>query len=139
MDGTFKAFATTAGLGVFFSAGWQSARADGIDWSVAQLSVLSQQPAQGNAAMTPMLDASAVSSFIAAWQARAAQVRANQPAWSSPLITTTGMLEQRLRFDLSEQHAGNRADTTVIDGGKGLDLILSTLVTGSETAPILRK
>ena len=75
--------------------------------------------------MTPMFDASAVSSFVAAWQARATQVRANQPAWSSPLITTTGMLEQRFRFDLSGQHAGNGANTTVIDGGRGLDLIVS--------------
>jgi hypothetical protein len=55
----------------------------------------------------------------------APQVRASQPAWSSPLITTTGMLEQRLRFDLSEQHAGNGANTAVIHGGRGLDLIVS--------------
>ena len=75
--------------------------------------------------MTPMFDTSAVSSFVAAWQARATQVRANQPAWSSPLITTTGMLEQRVRFDVSGQHAGNGANTTVIDGGRGLDLIVS--------------
>jgi hypothetical protein len=71
--------------------------------------------------MTPMIDPAT----IAAWHALAAQVRANQPAWSSPLITTTGMLEQRFRFDLSEQHAGNGANTTVIDGGRGLDLIVS--------------
>ena len=35
------------------------------------------------------------------------------------------MLEQRVRFDLSEQHAGNGANTTVSDGGRGLDLIIS--------------
>jgi hypothetical protein len=35
------------------------------------------------------------------------------------------MLEQRFRFDLSEQHAGNGANTTVLDGGRGLDLIVS--------------
>jgi hypothetical protein len=68
--------------------------------------------------MTSMMDSGAVSNFIAAWQAQAAQVRANRPAWSTPLVTTTGMLEQRFRFDLSEQHAGNGADTTVIDGGR---------------------
>jgi hypothetical protein len=39
---------------------------------------------------------------IASWRALAAQVRASQPAWSSPLITTTGMLEQRFRFDASQ-------------------------------------
>jgi len=71
--------------------------------------------------MTPMLDPAT----IASWRAVAAQVRANQPAWSSPLMTTTGMLEQRVRFDLSQQHAGNGANTTVMDGGRGLDLIVS--------------
>ncbi len=52
-------------------------------------------------------------------------MKANQPAWSSPLVTTTGMLEQRFRFDASERRAGNGADTKVADGGKGLDLIVS--------------
>jgi hypothetical protein len=124
-DGAVIAFALTAGTAAISDAGWQSAKADGIDWSPAQLSVAGKQPAQNADAMTPMVDAGAVSDFIAAWQARAAQVRANQPAWSSPLITTTGMLEQRFRFDLSEQHAGNGANTTLIDGGRGLDLIVS--------------
>jgi hypothetical protein len=67
-----------------------------------------------------MVDAHAASNFIADWQTRAEQVRANQPDWSSPLITTTGMLEQRFRFDASEQHAGNGAATTVLDGGRGV-------------------
>jgi hypothetical protein len=97
-----------------------AAKADGIDWSLAQPVVTKEPPPSANATME-----SAVPNFIAAWQARAAAARANQPAWSSPLITTTGMLEQRLRFDLSEQHAGNGANTTVIDGGRGLDLIVS--------------
>ena len=90
-----------------------TARGDGLDWPAAR------QPAPDP--MTPMINPAT----IASWHALAAQVRANQPAWSSPLITTTGMLEQRFRFDLSEQHAGNGADTTVIDGGGGLDLIIS--------------
>jgi hypothetical protein len=94
------------------------ARADGLDWSRAQLNAVAQQPA---ADMTPMIDPATTAS----WRALAAQVRANQPAWSSPLITSTGMLEQRFRFDLSQQHAGNGADTTVVDGGKGVDLIVS--------------
>src|SRR5260370_3440155 len=111
-DGAVKAFALIAGTAAISGAGWQSAKADGIDWSLAQLHVVGKQPALSADAMTPMVDAGAVSNFIAAWQARAAQVRANQPAWSSPLITTTGMLEQRFRFDLSEQHAGNGANTT---------------------------
>ena len=81
--------------------------------------MVGQQPAAE--AMTPMIDPPTTAS----WRALAAQVRANQPAWSSPLITSTGMLEQRFRFDLSKQHAGNGANTTVVDGGKGVDLIVS--------------
>jgi hypothetical protein len=51
--------------------------------------------------------------------------RASQPEWSSPLATTTALMEQRLRLDLYQQHAGNGADVTELDGGKGLDLIVS--------------
>jgi hypothetical protein len=40
------------------------------------------------------------------------------------MVTTTAMLEERVRFDTAFQHAGNRADTTNIDGGKGVDLIV---------------
>jgi hypothetical protein len=123
---TLKLLAAAAGLAVVLNCGWQAARADGINWSLTQLNVANQQRPQNADAMTPMVDAGALSSFIAAWHARATEVRANQPAWSSPLITTTGMLEQRFRFDLSEQHAGNGANTTVIDGGRGLDLIVSS-------------
>lgn len=57
--------------------------------------------------------------------AAAAGARASQPSWSSPLVTTTGLLEQRLRFDIDEQHSGNGTSTTQIDGGKGVDLIVS--------------
>ncbi len=109
------AFALAAAI----SYGAVSAQADGLDWSRAQLNTIGQQPTSDS--MTPMIDPAA----IASWRALAAQVRANQPAWSSPLITTTGMLEQRFRFDASQQHAGNGANTTVVDGGRGLDLIVS--------------
>src|SRR6185437_10072645 len=83
-----------------------TARGDGPGWSPAR------QPAADS--MTPIIDPAT----FASWHALAAQVRANQPAWSSPLITTTGMLEQRFRFDLSEQHNGNGANTTALDGGR---------------------
>ena len=108
-NGIVAAFALAAAM----ACNVLTARGDGLDWSPAR------QPASD--AMTPMIDPAT----IASWHALAAQVRANQPAWSSPLITTTGMLEQRFRFDLSEQHAGNGANTTAIDGGRGLDLIVS--------------
>jgi len=57
--------------------------------------------------------------------ASADAARASQPEWSSPLVTTTALMEQRLRLDIYQQHAGNGADTTQLDGGKGLDLIVS--------------
>ena len=63
--------------------------------------------------------------FLADWQALVAQVRANQPTWATPLITTTGLLLHRYRFDLAEQHVGNGNQTTILDGGKGVDLIVS--------------
>src|SRR5205085_2242992 len=66
-----------------------------------------------------------VSGFLSAWAARAQRVRATQPSWSSPLVTTSGLLEQRLRFDLAEQYAGNGANTMVIDAPRSLDLIVS--------------
>ncbi len=72
-------------------------------------------PAEGNG----------LSGFLSAWAARAARARATQPSWSSPLVTTTGLLEQRVRFDVDEQHAGNGDSTTALDGGKGVDLIVS--------------
>jgi hypothetical protein len=55
----------------------------------------------------------------------AESARASQPEWSSPLVTTTGLLEQRFRFDVERQNAGNGARTTLLDGGRGLDLIVS--------------
>jgi hypothetical protein len=51
--------------------------------------------------------------------------RASQPEWSSPLVTTTALMEQRFRLDMYQQHSGNGADTSELDGGKGLDLIVS--------------
>lgn len=71
--------------------------------------------------------APAVNTGIAtgSWAVAVAEARSTQPEWSSPLVTTTAMLEQRFRFDASVQHAGNGSDTTVLDGGKGLDLIIT--------------
>jgi hypothetical protein len=41
--------------------------------------------------------------FFAHWAQTASVARATQPAWSSPIVTTTGMLEQRFRFDVARQ------------------------------------
>jgi len=66
-----------------------------------------------------------LSAWLAGWSDRVAGARASQPHWSSPLVTTTGLLEQRVRFDLARQHAGNGTDTTLLDDGRGVDLIVS--------------
>lgn len=99
----------------------QGARAADYDlWSAS----FSGSRSATASAFTPAVSSSA-SDFWSAWAAVGEQARATQPAWSSPLVTTSGMLEQRVRFDVSEQHAGNGANTTAFDGGRGLDLIVS--------------
>lgn len=79
-------------------------------------------PAQPALSDAPRVDVGAIAAYF---ERAAAYARATQPSWSSPLVTTTGLLEQRLRFDVDYQHAGTGANTTVTDGGKGLDLIVS--------------
>ncbi|HTZ69113.1 MAG TPA: hypothetical protein VMB71_00535 [Acetobacteraceae bacterium] len=63
-------------------------------------------------------------SYFATWGQRTAWARATQPEWSSPIVTTTPLLEQRFRFDTQFQHSGNNTDTIDLDGGKGVDLIV---------------
>src|SRR5271155_2064770 len=53
-----------------------------------------------------------LSDLLGSYSDSQVEVRASQPAWSSPLVTTTAMLEQRLRFDVEQQHSGNGVDTT---------------------------
>ncbi|MFZ0695047.1 MAG: hypothetical protein WAN51_13050 [Alphaproteobacteria bacterium] len=66
----------------------------------------------------------AIKTYFDSWEERVQTARATQPEWSSPLVTTTAMLEERVRFDIAFQRTGNGADMTDIDGGKGLDLIV---------------
>ena len=66
-----------------------------------------------------------ISAYFDNWSARVAAVRAAQPNWSSPIVTTTALLEQRMRFDTEFQRSGNGANTVNVDGAKGLDLIVS--------------
>jgi hypothetical protein len=105
----------------FLIAGQGAAWAQGVDLSVAPPSV----PAPSPTIAAAPAEGDGLSGFLAAWAAQAARARATQPSWSSPLVTTTALLEQRVRFDIAQQHAGNGASTTVLDGGKGVDLIVS--------------
>src|SRR5690349_20680696 len=82
--------------------------AQGLDLTLPPYSI-SGQPAS-NATTNPptnavgSADADGISDFITAWRARANRVRATQPTWSSPLVTSSGVLEQRFRSDLIQQH-----------------------------------
>jgi outer membrane immunogenic protein len=95
--------------------------ANPVDWETGS----SGARASGTASSAFGSNTNAVADFFADWQALVARVRANQPSWATPLITTTGSLLHRYRFDLAEQHVGNGSQTTVLDGGKGVDLIVS--------------
>jgi hypothetical protein len=77
------------------------------------------------AAHADTLDASGLEAYFANWDQRVAAARASQPEWSSPIVTTTGMLEERVRVDTSFQRSGNGTSTTNLDGGKGVDLIIT--------------
>ena len=92
-----------------------------IDWGPGSSGT--RTPGVGSTAFGS--NTSAAADFLADWQALVARVRANQPSWATPLITTTGLLLHRYRFDLAEQHVGNGNQTTILDGGKGVDLIVS--------------
>jgi hypothetical protein len=64
-------------------------------------------------------------SIIATLNADAASARATQPNWSTPLVTTTALLERRFRFDFSQQHSGNGTNTTALDGTRAVEMIVS--------------
>jgi hypothetical protein len=76
-----------------------------------------QAPAGG---FTATLDA-----IIASLDAYAASARATQPNWTTPLVTTTGVLERRFRFDFSQQHSGNGTNTSDLDGTRSLEMIVN--------------
>ena len=59
------------------------------------------------------------------WEDRVDAAKSSQPNWSSPIVTTTSTLEERFRFDTQYQGSGNGTKTWDLDGGKGVDLIVS--------------
>jgi len=66
----------------------------------------------------------AITDYFDAWSQRVAYARSTQPGWSSPLVTTSALLEQRARYDVQFQSIGNGSSTVNLGGGKGLDLIV---------------
>jgi hypothetical protein len=81
-------------------------------------------PSQAGVSSAPAATKGPIETFFDDWDQMVRTARATQPTWSSPVVTTTALLEQRLRFDFESQRAGNGAETQVIDNGKGLDLIV---------------
>lgn len=58
------------------------------------------------------------------WMERVSKTQAAQPHWMTPLVTVTPRLEQEFRFDTVHQVTPT-GDVTVVDNGKGLELIPS--------------
>ena len=83
------------------------------------------QPVPGaDASIPPPPEVNGLQSYFDTWDQRTAWARASQPEWSSPVATTTSLLEQRVRVDTQFQRSGNDTDTIDLDGGKGVDLIV---------------
>ena len=91
----------------------------------AQPAAVTIDPGNQVAASSTAAAGGSISAYFDNWPARVAAVRATQPNWSSPIVTTTALLEQRMRFDTEFQRSGNGANTVNVDGAKGLDLIVS--------------
>ena len=60
---------------------------------------------------------------LAMWTAQADAARASQPFWAGPLVTSTPLLEQRLRFDALFQQGSDGQRGLVLDDGKGVQVI----------------
>ncbi|HLH11429.1 MAG TPA: hypothetical protein VKV77_06055 [Methylovirgula sp.] len=68
-----------------------------------------------------------VEDYFLHWFDRVNEAQATQPHWMTPLATVTPRLEQEIRYDQSLQQLGNGADVINFDGGKGLELIPTTM------------
>lgn len=64
--------------------------------------------------------------YFLTWYDRVHQAQATQPGWMTPLATVTPRLEEEFRYDQFFQERAGGAQTTVFDGGKGLEIIPTT-------------
>ncbi|MBN9507884.1 MAG: hypothetical protein J0I21_02070 [Alphaproteobacteria bacterium] len=117
------------GAAILCAGAQRTARAaDGFDLSVPaqpQSADAASTATAANSAPATRVDTGFLGDLLSSWHAVAAQAAATQPNWASPLVTTTPLLKQRIRFDVDYQHSGNGTNTTILDGGKGLDLIVT--------------
>jgi hypothetical protein len=68
-----------------------------------------------------------ITDYFLHWYDRVHEAQATQPHWMTPIATVTPRLEQEVRFDAQFQQLGTGGEITNIDGGKGLELIPTTM------------
>jgi hypothetical protein len=68
-----------------------------------------------------------ITDYFLHWYDRVHEAQATQPHWMTPIATVTPRLEEEIRFDAQFQQLGTGAQITNIDGGKGLELIPTTM------------
>lgn len=68
-----------------------------------------------------------IEDYFLHWYDRVKEAQATQPHWMTPIATVTPRLEEEFRYDQSFEQLGNGAEVTNFDGGKGLELIPTTM------------
>ena len=81
--------------------------------------------AEPDAGFAPPAFLNPIAAYIAALPEIKRQAIASQPSWVSPIVTTTGRLEQNARYEQTEQVTAQGALTTNLDNGKGVRVITS--------------
>lgn len=64
--------------------------------------------------------------FLRSWLRMAAETQAKQPAWLSPLTTTSGRLKQEFRYDIWDQPSAQGNRSYQFGGNKGMEFITSS-------------
>lgn len=82
-----------------------------------------ESPGLDNPLLVPTVS---LTDYFSNWENRVKYAQSTQPHWMTPLVTVTPRLEQEVRYDQYFEHAGNGADVTTFDSGKGLEFIPTT-------------
>jgi hypothetical protein len=80
----------------------------------------------GDADDDPMGLHSGIDGYFQHWFDRVNAAQASQPSWMPPLVTTTPLLLELVRYDQFWEHAGNGANVNVFDGNHFMELIPTT-------------
>jgi hypothetical protein len=68
-----------------------------------------------------------ITDYFLHWYDRVHEAQATQPHWMTPIATVTPRLEEEIRYDQQFQVLGTGAQIANFDGGKGLELIPTTM------------